>query len=149
VTHTVRLLFEFPSGPGDEKLYYEEKSDFVIVVNATNAEHLLSSRFVSLLKQHLGASAIAESTGHTESLNSASAAAAAASAQAGPTAPNVDWKRAAQSGAINKFTIPVLKEYCRANNLHVSGPKPQLLARITAHLALDASAGAAAAAAKK
>ncbi len=57
-----------------------------------------------------------------------------AAAAAGESIASIDWKNQVATGAINKLTIPVLKDYCRAKGLPVSGTKAALLERVTKHV---------------
>jgi hypothetical protein len=51
------------------------------------------------------------------------AAKKAKTAAASESIAEIDWKKQISSGAINKLTLPVLKDYCRAKGLPVSGKK--------------------------
>jgi hypothetical protein len=44
----------------------------------------------------------------------------------------VDWMQQLMDGTLESLTVRALKEYLRANSLEVSGPKPELLARVAA-----------------
>jgi len=72
----------------------------------------------------------------SSSSSSRSKAAPKKKARAAPVADDsgIDWEAKVKDGSIKKLTIPVLKEYLRANSLPLSGKKDDLLQRIRDHM---------------